>query len=181
VPTRGVRDISSMPPSQWTSVAVIRDNLIPYTPSVSGCAFRESMICVAASKMTKWIIYLTKAKYIEGSGFWTASLISRDVGEPNDDDQVVRKWSDSYIIWWKSMGFKLVETFSPILSWSTNEVCENDPNSFIAFTKAKGFQDHFGTSFDVPEQFQDGIDAMKAICFVCFGTLSQASQPLKAT
>jgi len=56
----------------------------------------------------------------------------------------------------------------------------NDPNAFIAITKQDSFiQNNGRSSYDVPAQFQDNFDAMKAICSVSVYTLCKASDRLR--
>ena len=56
----------------------------------------------------------------------------------------------------------------------------NDAKAFIAFTKVERFNFHFGPrSYDVPQQFRDNFDAMKAMCSVSSSTLCIASDRLR--
>ena len=56
----------------------------------------------------------------------------------------------------------------------------NDSQAFIAFTKQDNFRRHYGSvCYNVPEQFRDNFNVMKAICSVCPATLKIASDRLK--
>ena len=56
----------------------------------------------------------------------------------------------------------------------------NDSQAFIAITKQDSLShDNGRNSYDVPAQFQDDFDAMRAVCSVLVYTLSKASDRLK--